>query len=176
MRLAQLQYNVEDFPLEHAELCGLPGVQQLPDRLRQEAVCVQIVLFDVERRIVPFEIARAIADHAMAEDEILGASRRADRVGLDETEPFDGGWEGRGREERPGDCLLAQLRRDQSRMGHRYSVTTFSPRSYRARSLGSKIRTTRSISYLGGQSSLPMSLSFANRPRNAGSSHDSTRM
>ncbi len=38
------------------------------------------------------------------------------------------------------------------------------------------MRTTLSISYFGGQSSLPMSLSFPNRLRNAGSSHDSTRM
>ena len=46
-----------------------------------------------------------------------------------------------------------------TRIGHRYSVVDVLAAIVPcARSFGSKIRTTRSISYFGGQSSLPMSL------------------
>src|SRR5688572_1303789 len=116
----------------------------------------------------------------MPQDQVLRARRGTDGVGLYEAEAFDGIREGGLRKKRLRNCVRSQILQGatgfDSRDGHKYSVLTFSPRSYFARSLGSKIRTTRSISYFGGQSSLPISLCAANLLRNAGSSHDSTSM
>ncbi len=66
----------------------------------------------------------------MSEDEILCARRRADGIGLHEPEAVDGVGERRRRKERLRDGLCAAAGVRQSRIGHRYSVVTFSPRSY----------------------------------------------
>ena len=176
VRLAQRRDDLEHFLFECAERRRLTRMKELPHRLRKKPVGIEIVFLDVQRPILPLEIARPISANAMSEDEILRARRRSDGIGLDEPEPIDGVRQRRRCEERLVNRMTPQRRERQSLRGHRYSVSTFSPRSYRARSFGSKMRTTRSISYFGGQSSLPMSLWFPNRLRNAGSSHDSTRM
>ena len=98
----------------------------------------------------------------MPQDQVLRTRRRTDGIGLYEAEAIDGGGKGRGRKKRLADGVRAQRIQGrsgyQSRIGHKYSVLTSSPRSYFARSFGSKMRTTRSISYFGGQSSFPISL------------------
>ena len=65
-------------------------MQQVPYPLRQKSVGVQVVFFDVQRRIVPLEIACAVTANTMPEDEILRARRRSNGIGLHETEPIDG--------------------------------------------------------------------------------------
>ena len=99
MRLAQFHHRVEHFFLERAKRRALSRMQQLPDRLREKSVGVQVVLFDVQRRIVPLEIARVVSANAMPEDEILRTRRRSDGIGLHETEPVDGFGKRRGRKQ-----------------------------------------------------------------------------
>ena len=45
-----------------------------------------MVFLDAERRIAAFQVARPVAADAMPQRQVLGARRRADRIGLDETE------------------------------------------------------------------------------------------
>ena len=99
MRLAQFHHRVEHFLLERAKRRALSRMQQLPDPLREKSVGVQVVLFDVQRRVVPLEIARVISAHTMPEDEILRARRRSDGISLHETEPIDGLGKCRGRKQ-----------------------------------------------------------------------------
>ena len=60
--------------------------QMLP---RQEAVVDEAILLDREPRVAALEVAGAIAGDAVAQGQVLGARRRADRVGLDEAQLFD---------------------------------------------------------------------------------------
>ena len=53
---------------------------------RDEAVVDEEVLFDAQLRVGAFEIAGPVVDDAMAQRQVLRARRRADRIGLDETE------------------------------------------------------------------------------------------
>jgi hypothetical protein len=54
-----------------------------------EPIVDEEVFFDWERRVAPFEIAGAIARHAMAQCEILRARRRANGIGLDKAEAIE---------------------------------------------------------------------------------------
>ena len=56
---------------------------------RQEAVVDEAVLLDREPRVAALEVAGAVAGDAMAQGQVLGPRRRADRVGLDEAELLD---------------------------------------------------------------------------------------
>jgi hypothetical protein len=51
-------------------------------RPRDEAVVDEVVLFDVERWVTAFQVTRPVADDPMAQDQILRACRRTDRIGL----------------------------------------------------------------------------------------------
>src|SRR5579862_788212 len=53
-----------------------------------EAVVDEKILLDAELRVASLEVARAIADNAMAQCQILRASGRADRIGLHEAKPM----------------------------------------------------------------------------------------
>ena len=53
---------------------------------RHEAVVDEEVFLDAELGVAAFEVAGAVILDAMAQDEILGASGRANRIGLDEAE------------------------------------------------------------------------------------------
>ena len=64
-------------------------MQQAHRIARHEAVGVEEVLLQPEAREAPLQIAVAIAGHAMAQDQVLGAGRRADRVGLHEARRAD---------------------------------------------------------------------------------------
>ena len=66
------------------------GMEQAPGGSWHEAVGVEKVFFDVELGILLFEITGAVALYAVAKNEILRACGRANGIGLDETEPFDG--------------------------------------------------------------------------------------
>ena len=58
-------------------------------RARQEPVVDEKILFDVERRIAPVEIARAVTGDAMPQHEVLRTRRRADRIGLHEPKAIE---------------------------------------------------------------------------------------
>ena len=68
------------------------SARRLPDRVdaaaggvtRHEAIGVEEILLQPEPREPPFEVACAIAGHAMPQDQILRARRRADRIRLHE--------------------------------------------------------------------------------------------
>ena len=88
---------------------GVAGMHQPMMVAVQIAVVDEVVFLDRQTRIAPLEIARAIADDALAQREILGAGRRTDRIGLHEAQLPDGARE-RGRlEQRAGDGVAAQL-------------------------------------------------------------------
>ena len=65
-------------------------MQQLPHLLRDESVRVQMILFDIERLVLPLEVTCAIAGNAVSENEILRARRRTDRISLNESKMIDG--------------------------------------------------------------------------------------
>jgi hypothetical protein len=76
---------------------------------RQEAVVDERVLVDPQARIAALEVADAVAGDAVAQDQVLGARRRADRIGLDEAELVDRARERRRLEERARDGVAAQV-------------------------------------------------------------------
>ncbi len=61
-------------------------MHQRLQRAGHEAVVDEEVLVDVEPAVEALEIAGTITGHAMAEREVLGSRRRADRIGLHEAE------------------------------------------------------------------------------------------
>ncbi len=64
-------------------------MQQPRGLARHEAVGVEEILLQPEPGEAPFQVARPIAGHAMAQDQILRARRRADRIGLHEARRAD---------------------------------------------------------------------------------------
>ena len=84
-------------------------VHQVMVRARQEAVVDEEVFFDRQLRIAAFEVAGAVAGHAVTQGEVLRARRGADRIGLHEAEFIDRTRE-RGRlEQRAGHGMAAQV-------------------------------------------------------------------
>jgi hypothetical protein len=84
-------------------------VHQRIDRLRHEAVVDEMILLDAERRVPAFQVAGPVVFDAMPQRQILGARGRADRIGLQETEPFQRAFE-RGRtEQTAGDGKMPEI-------------------------------------------------------------------
>jgi hypothetical protein len=74
-----------------------------------EAVGMEPILVDVERRIVPVEVTDPIAAHPLPQDQVLRPGRRPDRVGLHELDVRERRGEGAGSAgQRPPDSLTAQ--------------------------------------------------------------------
>ena len=65
----------------------LPRVHQRRDVSGDEAVVDEDVFLDAKRRIQPLEIAGAVVDGAMTQRQVLRARRRADGIGLHESQP-----------------------------------------------------------------------------------------
>jgi hypothetical protein len=78
-------------------------VHQRFDAARHEAVVDENILVDAQRREAAFEVAGAVILDAMAQRQVLGARRRADRVGLDEAERVDGALQRGGTEQAAAD-------------------------------------------------------------------------
>jgi len=64
-------------------------VQQARRAARHEAVSVEKSFLEPQAPKAALEIARPVADDAVAQHEILRARRRPDRIGLHKTEPRD---------------------------------------------------------------------------------------
>ena len=64
-------------------------MHQLVHSAGDEAVVDEDVLFDVECRIIPLEIAGTIVLDAVAERQVLRPRRRADRISLHETKRIE---------------------------------------------------------------------------------------
>jgi hypothetical protein len=75
-------------------------VQKPPGLVRQEAIDEEVVLLEVERLVLAFEVAGAVAGDAVTQDEVLGPGRGTDRVCLDEPETIDRVTQRRRRKER----------------------------------------------------------------------------
>jgi hypothetical protein len=90
VHLARRTHHVEHLLFEPSHSGMRARVQQIPDAPRDKSVGIQIVLLDVERRILALEVAGAIALDPVAKNQILRARRRANRIGLYEAEPIDG--------------------------------------------------------------------------------------
>ena len=88
---------------------GRTRVHQIVQPARDEAVVDEDVLFDAERRVRPFEIAGAIAGHAMAQRQVLRPCGRADRIRLHEAEAIERARECRRRKEATGDGEAPQI-------------------------------------------------------------------
>ena len=76
---------------------------------RHEAVVDEDVLVDIELGVAPLQIARAITLHAMAQNQILGAGRRADRVGLHKSKPVKSAFQRRWRKQTSRDRIAPQV-------------------------------------------------------------------
>ena len=57
---------------------------------RQKTVVDEEIFFDAELRVVPFEVAGAVAHNAVAQRQVLRPSGRSDRIRLHETELVNG--------------------------------------------------------------------------------------
>src|SRR5579872_2609761 len=84
-------------------------MHQREDLTRHEAVVDEEVFLDAERSIAALEIAGSVVLHAMPQREILGPRRRPDRIGLHETQPFDGAFQRRRPEETGRDRIAAKI-------------------------------------------------------------------
>ncbi len=60
-------------------------MQQTHRIARHEAVGVEEILLEPEARETPLEVAVSVARHAVAQDQVLCAGGRTDRIGLHET-------------------------------------------------------------------------------------------
>ncbi len=90
-------------------------MQQIPHAPRDEPVRVEVVLLDVEQRVVTLEIAGAISGDPVPQNQILRARRRANGIGLDKAKPIDGALQCERFEERLIDRVPP--RGDQGEMG-----------------------------------------------------------
>jgi len=101
-----------------------PGMHQGVILSRQKTVVDEEILLDGQARVTPFEVAGAVAGHAVPERQILRTGGRADGVGLDEAKLLDGATE-RGRlEQRARNGVTAQpVERDP----HRAGLSVFKP-------------------------------------------------
>src|ERR1700730_3189747 len=63
-----------------------PRMHQRMNRARHEAVVDEEIFLDAEFGVAPLEIASAVIFDAMAQNQILSAGRRANRIGLDKSE------------------------------------------------------------------------------------------
>src|SRR6185503_9937752 len=90
MYLSRRLHDVEHLLFEPAPARAGARVQQVPHTPRHESVCVQVVPFDVERRVVTLEIAGAVSVDPVPENQVLRARRRTNRIGLHEAETIDG--------------------------------------------------------------------------------------
>jgi hypothetical protein len=90
---------------------GDARMHQRVRRTGHEAVIDEGVLLDVERLVVPLEIAVAITGDPMAERQILCTRRRADRIGLLEAERRDRLSERRRRKQAARHSVAAQRRK-----------------------------------------------------------------
>ena len=75
------------------------GMEQVAGAGGHEPVGVQEVFLQAQAPEAPVEVAGAVAADPVAEDQILGAGGRADRVGLHEAEPVHGVAKGGGGEQ-----------------------------------------------------------------------------
>ena len=69
-------------------LACITRMHQCLVRARQEAVVDEEILFQRQARIAPLQLTGPVADHAMAQGQVLRTRRGADRVRLHETEFF----------------------------------------------------------------------------------------
>src|SRR6266404_5093101 len=86
-----------------------PRMEQLPDLARKESVRVQVILLDIQRSVVAFEISRLVDGHSMAKDQVLCPRGRTDGIRLDKTHALDGRFQRDGGKERMRDGVKAQL-------------------------------------------------------------------
>ena len=75
---------------------------------RQEAVVDEKVFLNVQRRIAPLQIARAVVLDPVAQRQVLRARRSTNRVGLDKAQSGDGLGQGGGRKQHARDGIAAQ--------------------------------------------------------------------
>ena len=113
-------------------------VHQRLHRAGDEAVVDEDVFVNVEARVATFEIAGAIARHAVTKREILRAGRRADRVRLDEAEHVECALQ-RGRRKR----LRATANRAQVVKGHSGPLCVVSETSRANRARRFRVRQVR---------------------------------
>ena len=92
-------------------------------RARQEAVIDEEIFFDEQARIAPLKIAGAVVAHAVAQDQILRAGGRADRVGLHKAQTIDRARQRDRCKERARHRIAAQVgKRDRRACGHRLAA------------------------------------------------------
>ena len=84
-------------------------MHQRLQRPRQEAVRDENILLEAELPVEAFEVAGAVVLDAMAQHQILRASRRPDRVGLHKAQPLKGAFQSCGREEGAGNSKAPQV-------------------------------------------------------------------
>ncbi len=99
----------------HLSVPCVPGawrparMQQGQGLARQETVVDEEGLFDRQARIAALQLADAIVFNAVREDQILGASGRANRVGLDKAQARNGPQQAGGLEKAARDHVAAKL-------------------------------------------------------------------
>ena len=85
-------------------------MQQSQGFARQETVVDEEGLFDGQARVAALEVAGVIVLNALREDQILSASGRPHRIGLNKAQTCNGPWQGSGFEKAARDRVAAKLR------------------------------------------------------------------
>jgi hypothetical protein len=88
-------------------------MQHAPSLPRYDAVSVEEILLQRQPRELPMYIAIAIFSDTMAQDQVLGAGRRTDRIGLHEAHGADRLAERRRRAKRRSDRHATQTHQGQ---------------------------------------------------------------
>ena len=78
-------------------------------RAGDEAIVDEEVFLDAELGVATFEVAGSVIFDAMAQDEILRASGRANRIGLHEAKPVERAFQRSGREKAIRDGKAAEV-------------------------------------------------------------------
>lgn len=94
--------------LLHLPLAGA-GMEQAEGPGRHESIQMEHVFGQIQVRVLPLQVPNPVVLHPVPQDQVLSPSRSAHGVGLDETEPFDGGEQGGRREQGADDGLPAQF-------------------------------------------------------------------
>ncbi len=109
MRALHFAHDIEHAFFDRRERVARARVKCVRNRARREAVRVEIIFFDSELCVAPFEIAGAVTADAMPEDQILCGRRRANRIRLNEAESSEGACERRLRKKSMCDRERAEL-------------------------------------------------------------------
>ena len=108
MHYAELANGLENLLLQLRHASDIPRMQKLPGRAGKKTVRVENVLFNIQRSVIPVEIAHAIRTNPVSQYQVLRPGRGPDRIRLHKSKPPDGSFQCGLWEKGLRDCKCAQ--------------------------------------------------------------------